>query len=87
MAGALTAVLTCVQGTTGLQGLCPDGWVPQIQTAYLIPASEAQSIEAFLAPFDPTHVAQLFFGAMSVTVAVWLVSWGIGAVVRAVKNF
>ncbi len=83
----ITAVLTCVAGTSGVRGVCPEGLVQVVQEVYLIPASEAGAVQQFLQPFDPSHVAAIFGASFSITFFLWFAAWAIGTVVRSVKRF
>jgi hypothetical protein len=87
MSDSLTSVVTCVAGSAGVQGPCPEGSVQFVQSVFLIPASEAGAIQEFLQPFDGAHAAAIFGAAFSVTFGLWFAAWGIGVVVRSVRRF
>ncbi|HEY9270978.1 hypothetical protein [Achromobacter sp.] len=87
MAGEFASVIICVPAATGVRGPCPEGLVQSVQEVFLIPASEAGAIQAFLQPFDASVAGGFFMSSMAITVAIWFAAWGVGNVVQAVRRF
>ena len=84
--GTVQTVVVCVNGTSGVQGACSDGYVQSVTQAYLIAPSEAAKFDLMAEPFDASTAGSYFGFAFASTVFVWLFSLGAGMIIRMVKT-
>jgi len=84
--GTVQTVLVCLNGTSGIQGACPEGQVQSVTQAYLVAPSEAARFDLMAEPFDPLLAGQYFGFAFASTVFLWLFSLGIGHILKMVKQ-
>lgn len=86
MTATVSAIVTCVVGSGGIQGPCPAGMIQQVQDAVLIPASEANAMQFLFSPLDPVRAAEIFGFSLSLTVVFWFAAWGVGTIARMVRR-
>lgn len=84
--GAVQTVVVCVNGSSGIQGVCPVGQVESVIQAYLIAPSESSRFELGAEPFDPAQAGAFFGFAFASTIFLWLFSLGLGHVLKMVKT-
>lgn len=84
--GTVQTVVVCINGTSGLQGPCPDGQIQSVTQAYLIVPSEAARFDLMAEPFDAATAGAYFGFAFASTVFIWLTSLGFGYVLKMVKS-
>lgn len=84
--GVVQTAVVCVQASSGVQGACPAGQVESVVQAYLIAPSEAGRFDLMSEPFDSATAGQFFGFSFASTCFVYLVAWGAGMVIKAVKS-
>lgn len=83
----LATVVTCVAGAAaGSQGPCPAGMVQVLQEVFLIPASEANTMQFLFGEFDPVRASKIFSFSLATTVGIWFAAWGVGTIVRLLRR-
>lgn len=83
-----TQFLTCVPGSGG-QAIAPcvdPGTVPSIQTGILVDAATYNRLEMASAPLDPATMSQLFLISFGTAVSGWLLSYGVGLIMRTIRD-
>lgn len=79
-------VVVCVAGGTGWGSApCPPGQTVSIQQAYLISPSDATKFELSLQPFDASTAGAYFGFAFASTITLYLISLGVGMVIKTVR--
>lgn len=84
--GTVQTVVTCVAGSSGIQGACPAGSVETVTQAYLVAPTAATALDLMADPFDPATAGAYFGFAFAATVFVYLLSFGAGIVVKMVRQ-
>jgi hypothetical protein len=84
--GTVQTVVVCLNGTSGMQGPCPQGQVQSVTQAYLVAPSEAARFDLMAEPFDAAIAGAYFSFAFASTVFLWLFSLGCGYVLKMVKT-
>ena len=85
-------VLVCVPAPDAGPAVAPCGslngvgYVPSVQPATLIDASLAAQIEASTGPFDYGLFTQYFGFAIGVMLSLFVLSYGVGLVMRTVRD-
>lgn len=84
--GTQTTFLVCQDGASSVSDVCPSGQQPVPVEAILITPAEAEQLYQLTQPFDAALAAQYFAFAFATTVAMYLLAFGAGLVIKMVKQ-